>query len=233
MNRKNKRNDRVRIVLFSDTHGHYWQTDIPEGDILVFAGDFAGIGSLDDLIDFNIFLDQLPHRHKIVVAGNHDFCFQEHPENSRRILTNATYLQDESVSIMGLIFYGSPWQPWFLDWAFNLKTAKELKEKWDLIPTNTDVLITHCPPYGYGDLNDMQEHVGDKELLMAIKRVKPKISVFGHIHEGYGKWKVGPTRLLNVSVCDGYNRLTNASVVINTLPVSVKIAGINTKAGVR
>jgi Icc-related predicted phosphoesterase len=116
---------------------------------------------------------------------------------------------------MGLIFYESPWQPWFLDWAFNLRTSKELKEKWDLIPKNTDILVTHCPPLGYGDLNDMQEHVGDRELLNAITRVKPRFCVFGHIHEGFGKWKVGKSILLNVSVCDEYNRLANKPVVLD------------------
>jgi Icc-related predicted phosphoesterase len=114
---------------------------------------------------------------------------------------------------MGLNFYGTPWQPWFLDWAFNLRTEKELKGKWDLIPSETDVLITHCPPYGYGDMNAQKERLGDKELLEMIRRVRPRLCVYGHIHEGYGKRKVGRTSLWNVSVCNEKNQLTNSPVV--------------------
>ena len=93
----------------------------------------------------------MPHPDKIVIAGNHDFCFERDPRHCVRLLTNAVYLQDSAVVVRGLKFCGSPWQPWFCDWAFNLRRGQPLREKWDLIPSDTDVLITHGPPQGIND----------------------------------------------------------------------------------
>jgi predicted phosphohydrolase len=202
----------------ADIHGQHLESPIPDGDILVVAGDITPFGLLSDLDPFNAFLGSLPHRHKIVIAGNHDFCFQDFPEDCRKRLSHATYLQDQALSVMGLNFYGSPWQPWFLDWAFNLPPGKPLKEKWDLIPKDTDVLITHGPPYGYGDLSSEGKRQGDPELLSAIKRVKPRVNVFGHIHEDYGRWKVGNTLLINASVCNYQYQAVNPPVVVTITP---------------
>jgi len=92
------------------------------------------------------------------------------------------------VIIEGVKFYGSPWQPRFFDWAFNLDRGEEIKKKWDLIPMDTDVLITHGPPYGILDLTHEGEKVGCEELMKAVLRVQPKIHIFGHIHEAYGEY---------------------------------------------
>jgi Icc-related predicted phosphoesterase len=208
----------IRIVLFADTHGRYQEISIPNGDILIFAGDISRYGLLSELDEFNSFLGPLPHRHKIMIAGNHDFCFEDFPEESRKRITNAIYLQDQAVSVMDMSFYGSPWQPLFMNWAFNLPPGKPLREKWDLIPKDTDVLITHGPPYGYGDLTMLGERTGDKELLRAIMRIKPKLNLFGHIHEGYGQWKVGRTLLINASVCDDQYRPLNPPVEVTINP---------------
>ena len=86
----------VRIVAMADTHGYHDRLVVPDGDLLVHAGDITQRGSLDELAEFNDFLSRLPHRHKLVIAGNHDFCFQHQPEAARELLTAATYLQDEA-----------------------------------------------------------------------------------------------------------------------------------------
>ncbi|MDF1666009.1 MAG: metallophosphatase domain-containing protein [Planctomycetota bacterium] len=192
----------MQIVATSDTHSRHEQLTVPDGDVFVHAGDSMKFGSLDELDNFNRWLGTLPHAHKIVIAGNHDWCFQTMPEDAQARLTNATYLQDESVTIDGVHFYGSPWQPWFLDWAFNLQRGPEIKEKWDLIPAACDVLITHGPPHGILDETVRGESVGCEELLLALERVQPKLHIFGHIHEAAGLQEIGATTFANASFLD-------------------------------
>lgn len=194
------------IVCVSDTHGFHDQTDVPDGDILLHAGDLTKHGHLGDATDFNQWLGTLPHRHKIVIAGNHDFCFQREPDRARARLTNAIYLQDEAATIEGFHFYGSPWQPWFFDWAFNLERGPEIAAKWALIPDNTDILITHGPPLGFGDKTVRGEAVGCADLLDRIRVVKPKLHVCGHIHEAAGVVRDGATLFVNASTNMGPGR---------------------------
>ena len=204
----------TRLVLISDTHSQHRQVSVPDGDILIHAGDITDHGELEVVRDFNDWLGGLPHPHKLVIAGNHDFCFERLPAESAALLTNATYLLDSGVKVAGLAIYGSPWQPWFYDWAFNLQRGPEIRAKWDLIPANTDVLITHGPPAGHGDLTLQGDRAGCVDLLDALGRVRPKVHVFGHIHEGYGQTTVGPTLCVNASTCDAEYRAVNPPVVV-------------------
>lgn len=206
--------DIVRIVAIGDTHGLHEGLQVPEGEILVHAGDLTGYGELGQLRAFNAFLGGLPHPHKVVIAGNHDFCFERQPREARALLTDCIYLQDQAVTLMGLRFYGSPWQPWFYDWAFNLPRGPELRAKWDLIPAATDVLITHGPPWGHGDRTDRGERVGCQGLLEAVRRVRPALHLFGHIHEAYGLTREGRTVCVNASTCDARYRPVNPPVVL-------------------
>jgi Icc-related predicted phosphoesterase len=200
----------LTIVCVSDTHGHHDATDVPAGDVLIHAGDLTMFGTPDEVDAFDAWLGNLPHRHKVVVAGNHDWCFQRSPAEARRRLTNAIYLEDESAEVAGLKVYGSPWQPWFLDWAFNLQRGPELAAKWALIPADTDVLVTHGPPEGIGDLTRHWYHVGDADLLERVQEVKPKLHVFGHIHEAGGVYPVGDTLFVNAATHMG----VGAAVVV-------------------
>jgi Icc-related predicted phosphoesterase len=189
-------------VAISDTHGLQGSVRVPDGDILIHAGDITMGGDLEDVTEFNRFLGKLPHRHKIVIAGNHDFCFEREPSISAGVLTNCIYLQDEAVTVEGIRFYGSPWQPWFYDWAFNLQRGPEIRAKWDLIPAGIDVLLTHGPPAGFGDRTVRNRRVGCADLLDALRRVRPRLHVFGHIHEDPGEFRDGAALLVNASVCD-------------------------------
>ena len=192
---------KVKIVVISDTHNRHAQVEIPEGDILIHAGDITSKGALRDLRRFNKFLGELPHEHKIVIAGNHDFCFEREPLAARKELTNCIYLQDSEVIVAGIKFYGSPWQPWFCDWAFNLQRGEEIRQKWNLIPQDTDVLITHGPPFQHGDTIVNGDHVGCEDLLQKVMEVKPRYHIFGHIHEAYGITKNDHTTFVNASTC--------------------------------
>ncbi len=204
----------MKIVAIADTHNRHRELVLPAGDVLVHAGDITLGGTLEEVEDFNEYLGGLPHPHKIVIAGNHDFCFEREPELSAPLLTNALYLRDEATTIEGVVFYGSPWQPWFYNFAFNLRRGPEIREKWDLIPDGVDVLITHGPPRGFGDRTAYDEPVGCRDLLVAVERAQPQFHIFGHIHEGYGTYSKGETEFINASSCDRAYEPVNEPVVV-------------------
>ncbi|XP_054774277.2 metallophosphoesterase domain-containing protein 1-like [Lytechinus pictus] len=182
----------------------------------------------------------LPHRHKIVIAGNHELTFDQQlmsERNShvfmsfasafeglkknewkeiRSLLTNCTYLEDSQTHVMGFKIYGSPWQPVFCDWGFNLPRGQALLDKWNKIPEDTDILITHGPPLGHGDLASNGCRAGCVELLSTVqRRVRPKYHVFGHIHEGYGVTTDGQTTFVNAAICDVHYRPCNPPIVFD------------------
>ncbi|MDY3562150.1 metallophosphatase domain-containing protein [Gemmata sp. JC673] len=182
----------------SDTHGRHELTRVPDGDILVHAGDVTLDGSLEDVEEFDRWLGALPHRHKIVICGNHDWCFQREPEAARARITNAVYLEDSGCEVAGLTFYGSPWTPLFFDWAF-MRPDAELFETWERIPAGTDVLVTHGPPHGVLDLTNRDTRAGSLSLLHRVYELKPRLHVFGHIHEAAGRAEAGGTRFVNAA----------------------------------
>lgn len=192
----------MRIVCISDTHGLHHHVDVPAGDLLVHAGDFTTHGTWQDLDDFNAWLGALPHRHKIVVAGNHDFCCERDPAEARARLSACTYLFDSACEIDGLNVYGSPWQPWFHDWAFNLPRGSRLEVKWRLIPESTDILITHGPPACILDVVAAGTNAGCEALRDRVEGLQPRCHIFGHIHEGYGALAANTVRYINASICN-------------------------------
>ena len=197
----------MKICAIADVHMQDITT--PPADVLVVAGDLTWRGKLIELYKFRDWLVKQPQKHKIIVAGNHDFCFENNSTRQDAEITmggdGIIYLRDQLISIDGVSFYGTPWQPWFYDWAFNLPRGEKLREKWDMIPEGIDVLITHGPPYGYGDTTSRGERVGCDDLADALDRVKPKFHVFGHIHEDTGSWDKqhgdgSITKIINCSV---------------------------------
>jgi Icc-related predicted phosphoesterase len=207
----------MKIVMLSDTHGEHRKVKVPDGDLLIHAGDSMTDGmNPRELEDLNDWFGTLPHPNKILIAGNHDFLFEK-VDITRGLITNATYLQDEYVHVDGLKIYGSPWQPEFFNWAFNLPRGAALKQKWDMIPSNTDILVTHGPPFGYQDTVKHwkgPEHAGCKDLLDRVKEVKPIIHVFGHIHSGAGYTQDGSTTYVNAAVVDERYRVRHNPTVI-------------------
>jgi Icc-related predicted phosphoesterase len=205
----------MKIVVISDTHGLHRNLELPDGEILIHAGDLTHHGKLEDVREFNDFLGTLPHPYKIVIAGNHDFCFESNREACEEILTNCIYLQDQELTINGIKFYGSPWQPWFYDWAFNLQRGPEIRAKWELISKDTNVLITHGPPYGIGDVTARGDNVGCADLWEVVQEIQPAYHIFGHIHEGYGVTTQGGTTFINASCCDQTFQLVNPPIDFN------------------
>ena len=150
-----------------------------------------------------------------MIAGNHDWCFQQQPKNAVSFLTGCQYLFDQAVTLDGLTVYGSPWQPWFHDWAFNLQRGAEIAAKWTLIPPGIDLLVTYGPPRGHGDRTWLGEEQGCADLLAAVTRVRPRLHVFGHIHEGAGITRDSATVFINASCCDPFNAPVNLPVVFD------------------
>lgn len=215
-----------RIVCLSDTHGLHDALTVPDGDVLVHAGDMSMGGREAEIQTFARWFAALAHPHKIIIAGNHDWLFERTPARGRELLSDVTYLSDDATEVAGLRIWGSPWQPWFHDWAFNLPRGLPLRDKWDLIPSDTDVLVTHGPPIGYLDGAERPvwfgaddgidvEHVGCEELRAALDRVQPRLHVFGHVHEGYGQAQLGETILVNASNCDADYKPVNPPVVVD------------------
>jgi len=196
----------MKIIAISDTHNQHGTFELPEGDILVHAGDFTNRGKRREVIDFAYWINKLPgFKRKIIIAGNHDFYCQQEPEEMKSLFSKedgVEYLSDSSIEVDNIKFWGSPWQPWFYDWAFNLPRGPIIAKKWALIPEDVDVLITHGPPYGHGDQTRDGEKVGCEDLLERIKIVQPNLHIFGHIHEGYGLSKEDDIICANASTCN-------------------------------
>ena len=188
----------MKIVCLSDTHNARIQ--VPEGDLLLHAGDLTGRGKPSEISDFNTWMGELPHPHKVIIADIHDFLFEDNPHRAESLFTNATYLNDSGITIGGLKIWGSPISPWFHDWAFNRRRGEDIRRHWDLIPEDTDILITHGPPFGLLDRTLTGSHVGCEELREAIGRIKPTLHLFGHIHEAFGKKTQSGTTFINASI---------------------------------
>jgi predicted phosphohydrolase len=195
-----------KIVCITDTHNHN-NIVVPEGDVIIHAGDATNFGKLDELVAFLDWFGNLPHAHKIFVPGNHDVCFNKGiivaeilcRDNDILLLNGKDYtLQAEGKQ--DLYIYGAPVHPKFADddtlWDFDVD-----------IPDGLDILVTHVPPYGIFDEvceNFKQKYLGNYQLLQAVQDKKPKYHVFGHVHPGYGKKRQGDTVFVNACICDNH-----------------------------
>ncbi|MCK2147557.1 metallophosphatase domain-containing protein [Marinobacter alexandrii] len=208
----------MRIVCISDTHSlHDHIPDLPNGDVLIHAGDCTGSGSIPRGFEFVEWFGALPYRHKVLIAGNHDYCFQAYPEWMREHCEKqgVIYLEDESIVINGVKFHGSPWTPFFRDMSFNA-LPNLMAEKMALVPADTNVLITHGPARGALDYIPNEDiRVGCLSIQARIPFLKQlKAHVCGHIHESYGElWKDGVLRV-NASICTERYQPTNRPIVI-------------------
>ncbi len=233
----------MRIVCISDTHGLHTIMEqyksLPEGDILIHAGDCTNVGKPHEVTDFVYWFQNLKgFDTKIFIAGNHDFAFEKVNEphhngdfdwfnnlmNEENLSqSDVVYLQDNEFVIESpefskpLKIYGSPWQPEFYNWAFNLpRNGWELELKWKDIPEDTDILITHGPPHGVRDFTPANLQVGCEILRFHVEnRIKPSIHVFGHIHHAYGAVQQDETMYVNASICTERYIPSNKPIIID------------------
>lgn len=223
----------MRIVYFSDTHGHHTNLDIPDGDLLVCGGDFTDKGTIPEALKFMSWFNAQPHLYKILIAGNHDICLDYRRNKPHHLVEKVFseyigdgelnhYLVNNGCEIDGIKFWGSPYTPKYGDhWVFEMERGQKLHENWSKIPEDTEVLITHGPPalildiYNYGA---NQENIGDADLRYHAERVKPGLHLFGHVHESRGFIIEDNTTYINGSIKVDNSYELNSAFVIDYEP---------------
>jgi Icc-related predicted phosphoesterase len=217
----------IKVVAISDTNTYHDSLVIPPGDILVHAGDFTFRGREKEVRDFGRWFSSIKgFQYKILIAGNHDQSF-EGDTNAQAlewlyngpINDNFIYLQDTEIvlSINGrqIKVYGSPWQPFFYNWAFNLQRGNDLKDIWKQIPDDTEVLITHGPPFDILDECQDGSVVGCQDLAERISKLKQlKLHIFGHIHEAYGLKEYNGVKFVNACSCTAEYKIKNLPIIV-------------------
>lgn len=234
----------MKVTLISDTHTKHrnCENNLPGGDLLIHAGDFMNSGYVvreaEEFFDWFNAIDN--YDTKVLIAGNHDRMMQIDPERMLGLLTGyktIEYLQDEEMVLYfdgpngdypedNIRIYGSPWQPEFYNWAFNLpRNGEEMKARWDAIPERTDILVTHGPPYGYLDIPGGQTtlRVGCEMLRYRVDEIRPKIHVFGHVHGSYGHYFNGHTHFFNASVLNERYSYANLPFTFEWNPITNEI----------
>lgn len=203
----------MKFVVISDTHGKHRDLKLPEGDAIIHSGDFCHYGSNDDMNDFLKWYKELEFETKILIGGNHDFFAAEQSELFKEKLPKEViYLNDSGVMIKGIKIWGSPVQPDLVGWAFGKERGKEMKIHWDLIPADTEILITHTPPYGILDKSRSGKSIGCEELSKRLEKLQIKFHVFGHVHASYGEKQNEKTKYINASNINSSRGLVNQPI---------------------
>ncbi|MFB6294422.1 MAG: metallophosphatase domain-containing protein [Candidatus Nanohaloarchaea archaeon] len=201
------------IVALSDTHGRHDRIDVPDGDILVHAGDITRRGTLAEVRGFREWLDSLPHRHTVVVAGNHEPV--DLPGGHAAVaaaLGGIHYLAGRSVDIDGVTVWGAPWQPG--DWPQLLGIGRS-HDPGHAIPADADVVVTHAPPRGLRDRAVLGHRAGSRALRDAVAAAAPEHHIFGHVHNARGTATWRGTRFTNAAVCDVIRRPRHDPVTLS------------------
>jgi Icc-related predicted phosphoesterase len=206
-------NRRVRVVCISDTHELHRELAVPDGDLLIHAGDFTFWNHASKIQDFNEWLGELPHRYKVVIPGNHDRAFNQDPR-FRALITNGVLLINESVRLCGLNIWGSPVT--CDDAAYGHTKREERARLYASIPKDTHILITHGPPYGILDREPgTYRRQGCTELRQALLTLPPRLHVFGHVHAGYGTFANETTQFVNAALLGWAGDLENLPIVMD------------------
>lgn len=205
----------MRLVLIADTEGNHRGIEIPEGDVLVHAGDIIGYGNgmlaqTEEYKDFLAWLNELPHQHKIFIGGNHDHLLEGIKADELVVSDGTHYLHNSAIEIDGVKFWGSPNTVSFFGMPFE-ETEDALEEIYKEIPDDTDVLITHVPPYGILDKSSAGKNCGSTALHKRVFEVNPRIHVCGHIHHSYGSIDKEGTSFYNAA----YMHRGNAPIVVD------------------
>ncbi len=219
----------AKAVCISDTHSYHRRLEIPPADFLIHAGDISWRGEPKILYDFTNWLEeQTQVKHKIIVPGNHELALEDEPNLVKMIFDREQvheagihYLNVSGIELEGIKFWGSGYTPWFHDWAWNfperdcMRDFQFAKDHWNLIPYDTNVLITHGPPRGILDKCLRDERVGCPVLYKRVGELKQlKAHIWGHIHEAYGELIYDGIHCVNAAICTLEYKPTNKPIVI-------------------
>lgn len=215
----------IKVCCISDTHSkHQKIAPLEYSEILIHAGDFSSMGHLHEIESFVEWFADQNSLYKVLTCGNHEIGVEKHYEPILKELclqNNINYLNNSGCELLGLKIYGSPISPWFHNWAFNKDRGAQIRQYWNAIPEDTDILVTHgpphlildaCPPNHYN--NYQGENVGCEDLLKAIEDRNIKLHVFGHIHWSYGKMVGAKTTFVNASICTERYEPTNQPIYV-------------------
>jgi len=198
----------MKIIVISDTHNRIIKEEIPDGDMLIHCGDVSIWGTEKEL-DYHLStMNNLSHKYKIWIAGNHDRLIESNNELKTKY-KNLIYLEDSLVEIEGLKIYGTPWTSIFRNWSFML-SEEEQEKMFSKIP-KCDILISHGPPRYILDVNDRNQPCGSSALRKKVFEIKPKFHLFGHIHESYGIIDYPEITFVNASI---YNYMKENLAII-------------------
>jgi len=230
----------MKIVCISDSHGRHDNIYVlkpddsldsqetlnnitggvflpTEADMIIHSGDMSMRGIEFEIDSFLNWYSSLPYKYKILIAGNHDFLFENQRMIAKELLAkypNIIYLESSEVVIEGIKIYGEPRQPWFHNWAFNVFRGEDIKRYWDVIPDDVNILVTHGPPFGILDMCMNGDVVGCEDLLTRIKSLKElKLCQFGHIHEAAGYEFNNGIHFVNASVLNLRYQLQNKPLI--------------------
>ncbi len=205
----------MKFTVISDTHGKHGQLVLPDGDVLLHAGDVSSRGLQQEVDDFLQWFAVQPFQYKIFIAGNHDFFFEQatQAEIDGIIPPGVIYLNDSGVTINNINIWGSPISPWFYDWAFNRHRGTPIRQHWDKIPLGTDLLVTHGPAFEHLDMTSSGLRVGCEDLAEQIEKIQPVWHICGHIHEAYGIQENSSTSYINASVLNERYECVNEPVI--------------------
>ncbi|MCZ2084774.1 MAG: metallophosphatase domain-containing protein [Flavobacteriales bacterium] len=208
----------MKIVFISDTYGqHRKLKNLPKADLIINGGDVSKLGKDHEVEDFIHWFLRLDYSHKIFIAGNHDFYFEDYSRDfiQKKLTSNCHYLCNSGVEIEGVKIWGSPVTPTFFDWVFNEDRGIPIQKYWKMIPSDTNILVTHGPVKGILDRTISNINTGCEDLLKTVTKVQPKFHLFGHIHKAYGKEKVNETTFVNGSLLDEKYEMVHLPVEIN------------------
>ncbi len=215
----------MKIVALSDTHNTHEELDIPDGDLLIHAGDFSIWGEFKEISNFSHWMVKQPHPYKLVIPGNHDRYCEGMLSFCKELFAPVVFEEANVITLAGLRILCYSWTPApnpNSQWKFHPEYGEQdgFKRFWECAPPPVDILVTHGPPQGILDRVKFTHpgedpNVGEYYLREYVKRNPPRLHLFGHIHEQYGKTTIGPTTFYNLCVCDDHYDPINPVTIID------------------
>lgn len=208
----------MKVTCISDTHNEHYQLKLGSGEVLIFAGDCTENGTEEEAEAFLYWFAKQDFEHKLMVAGNHDLCFENNKLIKKMIPKEVRYLQNSGCTIQGYRVWGSPVSPYHLGMAFNKHRGDEISQVWRKIPAQVDILVTHTPPLGILDAR-----AGCESLAHRLAKLSPKLHVFGHIHERFGLETQGGCVYANASISKNSTATTGLAPSLRKEVLTVEI----------